>query len=62
MELLKAIYRAIDMTNMDLDLNKYFSIINVSVVPYPFSEVTQIAQDNVKQIVADTLSTTRSNF
>uniref|UniRef100_A0A7E4URV4 Guanylate cyclase n=1 Tax=Panagrellus redivivus TaxID=6233 RepID=A0A7E4URV4_PANRE len=55
-ELHSAIKAAIELENRENAKEKAFSIRNVSVVPYPFSEVEK---SNVEQIISDTHVNTR---
>ncbi|VDM21098.1 unnamed protein product [Wuchereria bancrofti] len=56
-ELFRSIKSTIEKQNVDLEVSDtQYVIINVSIVPHPFSE---IERSNIKQIISDTYASTR---
>ncbi|KAI1715408.1 receptor family ligand binding region domain-containing protein [Ditylenchus destructor] len=59
-ELFSAIKRAIESENEKFDhTEQKYTILNISIVEYPFSEVVDEVNTNVHQIISETFPTTR---
>ncbi|KAI1724868.1 adenylate and guanylate cyclase catalytic domain-containing protein [Ditylenchus destructor] len=59
-ELFSAIKRAIESENEKFDhTEQKYTILNISIVEYPFSEVVDDVNTNVHQIISETFPTTR---